>query len=61
MTILFRPRRNDLTRSHRIVIPTGAPKERSGGTCGFAYPGLKLLGQLGLILQLKRLLLCQLD
>jgi hypothetical protein len=26
----------DLLRPNRIVIPTGAPKDRSGRTCGFS-------------------------
>jgi hypothetical protein len=38
MTILLWPqelRREIRDPGERIVIPTGAPKERSGGTCGF--------------------------
>src|ERR1700761_1059844 len=42
MTILLcaqQLRRESLGPCQRIVIPTGAPKERSGGTCGF-FPKL---------------------
>ena len=38
MTILLCPQklqRKILDPCNRIVIPIGAPKERSGGTCGF--------------------------
>src|ERR1700744_5625347 len=38
MTILFRGQdlRCSLCGHNRIVIPTGAPQERSGGTCGLS-------------------------
>src|SRR6201996_4923152 len=32
-------------RKHRIVIPTGAPKERSGGTCGSPASAFPISGQ----------------
>src|SRR6201996_8696458 len=42
-------------RKHRIVIPTGAPKERSGGTCGSPASAFPISGQAdGLLRRLQQ-------